>query len=152
MALFSVCSPAAADGVDLSLSGYLSSWTQSPGGVPVAAETNVPVKLSLGRPAGPGEARAVFIERELGSPAGVLKVRADFFAVCPHGDADCSGVYFQAKTALSAPVEALCAAYFNEADFAPFPVMACAGRLPDGRFLGVTLHRVPFKNGRLHDL
>lgn len=151
LALFSICSPVAADGVDLQLNGYFSSWTQASGGIPVPAEVNVPVKLNLGRPAGPGEARAVFIEKELASPQGVLGTRADFFSVCPHGDGSCSGTYFQAKIVLSGPVEALCAAYFNEADFAPFPVMACAGKLPDGRFLGVTLHRVPFKNGRLHD-
>ncbi len=151
LALFSICSPAAADGVDLPLNGYLSSWTQRPGGLPVPAEINIPVRLNLGRPSGPGEARAVFFENELRSPAGALEIRADFFSVCPHGDAACAGTYFQAKTVLSGPVEALCAAYFNEADFAPFPVMACAGRLPDGRFLGVTLHRIPFKDGRLHE-
>jgi len=151
LALFSICSPAAADGVDLSLAGYVSSWTQAPGGIPVPAQVNVPVRLNLGRPSGPGEARAVFVEKELASSAGPLELRADFFSVCPHGDESCSGTYFQAKAVLSGPVEALCAAYFNEADFAPFPVMACAGRLPDGRFLGVTLHRVPFKDGRLHE-
>lgn len=151
LVLFSFCSPAAADGVDLRLAGYFSSWTQEPGGIPVPAEMNVPVSLSLGRPSGPGEARAVFVEKELASPAGMLGVRADFFSVCPHGDEACAGAYFQAKTVLSGAADALCAAYFNEADLAPFPVMACAGRLPDGRFLGVTLHRVPFRNGRLHD-
>lgn len=150
LAVLLLCSPAAADGVDLRLSGYLSSWTQEPGGIPAPAEINVPVRLNLGRPSGPGEARAVFVEKELRSPAGALEIRADFFSVCPHGDASCAGAYFQAKAVLSGPVESLCAAYFNEADFAPFPVMACAGRLPDGRFLGVTLHRVPFKDGRLH--
>lgn len=152
LAVFLLCSPAAADGVDLRLSGYFSSWTQESGGLPAPAEINVPVKLSLGRPGGPGEAGAVFVEKKLGSPAGALVVRADFFSVCPHGDPACAGAYFQAKTVLSGPVDSLCAAYFNEADFAPFPVMVCAGRLPDGRFLGVTLHRAPFKDGRLHDL
>ncbi len=151
-ALIAFCPPAAADGLPLEPRGYVSSWTQSAGGIPVPAEVNVPVRLALPLPSGPGQAAAVFVEKELGSPAGPLKVRAEFFSVCPHGSADCRDVYFQAKATLSGPVESLCAAYLNEADFVPFPVMACAGGLPDGGYLGVTLHRLPFRDGRFHDL
>jgi len=149
--LIALCPPAAADGLSLELRGYVSSWTGSPGGLPAPAEVNVPVRLALPLPAGPGQAGAVFAEKELHSPAGPLGLRAEFFSVCPHGSADCRDVYYQAKATLSGPVESLCAAYFNRADAEPFPVMACAGRLPDGGYLGVTLHRLPFKDGRFHD-
>ncbi|MBI4350942.1 MAG: hypothetical protein HY550_05850 [Elusimicrobia bacterium] len=133
----------------LELKGYVSAWTQDCSGascqLPKPGERNRPVTLRLALPASPGEAAAAHAAEKLAVPgAGELPVDINFYAVCPYGGKEnCAGRYFQAQVSLSGPAGAFCAAALNTADFAPFPVLMCAGSSSDGRRLGVTLHRLP---------
>jgi hypothetical protein len=133
----------------LELSGYISSWTQDCTGgscrLPVPGERNRPVALRLALPAAPGEAAAAGASEKLLLPGGAeLSAGLNFYAVCPYaGKENCAGRYFQAQVSLAGPAGAFCASALNAADFAPFPVMMCAGSLPDGTRYGVTLHRSP---------
>lgn len=143
--------PALAATGSLELKGYLSAWTQSCRGkaceLPRPGERNRPVSLALGLPSAPGEAAAASREARLLLPGGgELAVDLDLYAVCPYGGApgaDCAGRYFQAQASLSGPAAAFCSAALNEKDFAPFPVLTCAGIAADGTRYGVTLHRQP---------
>jgi hypothetical protein len=133
---------------ELELKGYLSSWTQDCSGaacaLPVPGERNLPVSLRLALPSAAGEASAAHDSRKLPLPGGELEADLDFYAICPYVGKDaCAGRYFQAQVRLAGPAGAFCAAALNAADFAPFPVMMCAGSLPGGRRFGVTLHRQP---------
>lgn len=133
---------------ELELKGYLSAWTQDcPGGacaLPVPGERNVPVTLRLALPSAAGEASAAHAAKELAAAGGELAVDLDFYAICPYvGKEACAGRYFQAQVRLEGPAGAFCASALNAADFAPFPVIMCAGALPGGRRFGVTLHRQP---------
>ena len=131
----------------LELKGYLSVWTQDCAGaacqLPKPGERNRQVTLLLAMPAAPGEASAAHASEKLTLPGGgELSADMDFYAVCPYGGKDnCAGRYFQAQVFLSGPAGAFCAAALNSADFAPFPVLMCAGTLPGGRRFGLTLHR-----------
>lgn len=133
---------------ELELKGYLSSWTQECSGaacaLPVPGERNVPVTLRLALPSSAGEASAAHAAKELATAGGGISADLDFYAICPYvGRAACAGRYFQAQVRLSGPAGAFCASALNAADFAPFPVVMCAGALPGGRRFGVTLHRQP---------
>lgn len=134
---------------ELELKGYLSAWTQDCSGascqLPKPGERNRPVTLRLALPSSPGEAVAAHAAEKLAVPGlGELPVDINFFAVCPYGGREnCAGRYFQAQVSLSGPAGAFCAAALNPADFAPFPVLMCAGAAPGGRRYGVTLHRQP---------
>lgn len=133
----------------LELQGYLSAWTQDCSGsscqLPKPGERNRPVTLRLAMPAAPGEASAARASEKLPlAGAGELTADLDFYAICPYaGKEGCAGRYFQAQVSLSGPAGAFCAAALNAADFAPFPVLMCAGTAPGGRRYGVTLHRKP---------
>lgn len=134
---------------ELELAGYLSAWTQDCSGpscqLPAPGARNLPVSLRLALPSAPGEAAtAGRTERLLLPGGGELTAALKFYAVCPYGGAgNCAGRYFQAQVTLSGPAGAFCAAALNPADFAPFPVLMCAGAGGDGRRYGVTLHRQP---------
>lgn len=134
---------------ELELKGYLSTWTQDCSGascqLPAPGERNRPVTLRLALPASPGEASAAHATEKLALPgAGELTADVNFYAICPYGGKeDCAGRYFQAQVTLSGPAGAFCAAALNAADFAPFPVLLCAGTAAGGRRFGVTLHRQP---------
>ncbi|MDD2806037.1 MAG: hypothetical protein PHV33_10815 [Elusimicrobiales bacterium] len=149
---------AAADGApELELKGYLSAWTQACTGascqLPKPGERSRPVSLRLALPSAPGEAAAAHASERLLLPGGgELAVDLNFYAVCPYVGKDaapapaaepCAGRYFQAQVSLSGPAGAFCAAALNAADFAPFPVLMCAGPGPDGLRYGITLHRQP---------
>lgn len=141
----------------LDLRGYLSAWTQACAGascqLPVPGERSRPVSLRLALPSAPGEAAAAHAAEKLLLPGGgELAVDLNFYAVCPYaGKAaapapaaePCAGRYFQAQVSLSGPAGAFCAAALNADDFAPFPVLMCAGPGKDGLRYGVTLHRQP---------
>lgn len=140
---------AAVGGNELELKGFVSAWTQdcSRGAcqLPVPGERNRPVTLRLALPSAPGEAAAAHSSEKLLLPGGdELPADLDFYAICPYGGKEnCAGRYFQAQVSLSAPAGAFCASALNAADFAPFPVIMCAGTAPGGRRFGVTLHRQP---------
>jgi len=149
---------AAADGAaELALGGYLSAWTQACDGgtcqLPKPGERSRPVALRLALPSAPGEAAAAHTAEKLLLPGGgELAVDLNFYAICPYvGKASagapaaepCAGRYFQAQISLSGPAGAFCAAALNAADFAPFPVLMCAGPGKDGLRYGITLHRQP---------
>ncbi|OGR76199.1 MAG: hypothetical protein A2X32_02925 [Elusimicrobia bacterium GWC2_64_44] len=145
---------AAADGAaELELRGYLSAWTQACAGascqLPKPGERSRPVALRLALPSAPGEAAAAHASEKLLLPGGgELEVDLDFYAVCPYAGkaaapAPCAGRYFQAQVSLSGPAGAFCAAALNADDFAPFPVLMCAGPGQAGLRYGVTLHRQP---------
>ncbi len=131
----------------LELKGYLSAWTQDCAGsacsLPMPGERNRPVTLRLAMPAAPGEASVVYTSEKLALPGGgELSVEINFYAICPYGgNEDCAGRYFHSQISLSGRAGAFCAAALNAAAFVPFPVLMCAGILPDGRRIGVTLHR-----------
>ncbi len=133
----------------MELKGYISSWTQDCSGtacqLPKPGERNRPVTLKLAMPSAPGEASAAAASEKLALPGGVeLAADMNFYAICPYGGTgSCEGRYFQAQVSFSGAAGAFCAAALNAADFAPFPVLVCAGALPDGRRFGVTLHRQP---------
>ncbi len=133
----------------LELSGYLSAWTQEcpdgKCGLPVPGERNHPVTARLSLPSVPGEAAASSACETLALDGGEIKVRLDFYAVCPYAGKTetCPGRYFQAQVLVSGPAGAACSAALNAADFAPFPVLTCAGAAEGGRRYGVTLHRIP---------
>lgn len=134
---------------EIELKGYLSAWTQDCAGsscqLPKPGERNRQVSLRLAMPASPGEASAAHAAEKLALPGGgELAAEINFYAICPYGGKEnCAGRYFQAQVSLSGPAGSFCAAALNAADFAPFPVLLCAGALPDGRRFGVTLHRQP---------
>ena len=140
---------AAVGAPELELKGYLSAWTQDCSGascqLPKPAERNRPVTMRLALPAAPGEAAAARAAEKLALPGGAeLSADINFYAICPYaGKETCEGRYFQAQVSLSGPAGAFCAAALNPADFAPFPVLMCAGTAADGRRFGVTLHRQP---------
>ncbi|MCX5797540.1 MAG: hypothetical protein NTY77_18780 [Elusimicrobia bacterium] len=123
------------------LRGLLSVWTQDCApdcGLPSAIVKNDPVLLELPLPEKPGQFRAVRLKREYQVSGGTLQVQADFYALYPPGAAP----YFSVQVELSGAAAALCTASLNEADFSPFPVLAC-GSPRDGKRLGLTLHRAP---------
>lgn len=125
----------------LRLHGLLSVWSQDCSatcGLPSAIVKNDPVALELPLPEKPGEFRAVRLQREYSVAGGTLKVQADFYALYPAGAAP----YFSVQVELSGAAAALCTASLNEADFSPFPVLAC-GAPRNGKRLGMTLHRAP---------
>lgn len=134
---------------ELELKGFISAWTQdcSGGGcqLPVPGERNRPVTLRLALPAAPGEASAAHAAEILLLPGGgELPAEMTFYAICPYGGKEnCAGRYFQAQVSLSGPAGAFCASALNAADFAPFPVLMCAGSPQGGRRIGITLHRQP---------
>lgn len=133
----------------LELAGFVSAWTQDCSGgacrLPVPGERNRPVALRLALPSAPGEAAAAHAAVRLALPGGgELPAELNFYAVCPYGGREgCAGRYFQAQVALAGQAPAFCGASLNAADFAPFPVMMCAGSVPGGLRSGVTLHRQP---------
>lgn len=133
---------------EMQVSGYISSWTQDCAGaacaLPVPGERNRPVLLRLAMPSAPGQASAAHASETLNAGAELL-AEMNFYAICPYGGAPetCAGRYFQAQVSLSGPAGAFCAAALNAADFAPFPVLMCAGTAAGGRRFGVTLHRQP---------
>jgi hypothetical protein len=137
---------------ELELKGYLSAWTQECAGascqLPKPGARNRPVSLRLALPSAPGEAAAAHSSEKLPLPNGAeLTADLNFYAVCPYGGREnCAGRYFQAQVSLSGPAGAFCAAALNAADFAPFPVLMCAGPGKDGLRYGVTLHRQPLLN------
>lgn len=140
----------AAEGeAELELKGFISAWTQACAGtacaLPAPGERNRPVTLRLRLPAAPGEASAARSSQALALPGGgELPAELDFYAVCPYGGRDnCAGRYFQAQVSLGGAAPAFCAAALNAADFAPFPVLMCAGAGKDGLRFGITLHRQP---------
>lgn len=147
--LLSQALPAAEGGAVMELSGYISSWTQdcqgSACGLPRPGERNRPVRLRLGLPSSAGEASSAHAAEKLALPDGAeLPADVAFYAVCPYGgNKDCAGRYFQVQVSLSVPAGAFCASALNAGDFAPFPVMMCAGLAPGGTRYGVTLHRDP---------
>lgn len=134
---------------ELELKGYISAWSQDCAGgscqLPKPGERNRPVTLRLAMPAAPGQASAAHSAETLALPGGgELPASIDLFAICPYAGKDsCAGRYFQAQVSLSGGAGAFCAASLNVSDFAPFPVLMCAGIAPDGRRFGVTLHRQP---------
>ncbi|MDD5627566.1 MAG: hypothetical protein PHU21_00760 [Elusimicrobia bacterium] len=123
----------------LPLKGLLSVWSQvcAPDcGLPSAIVKNEPVALELPLPEGPGQFRVVRLQREYQVAGKTLRVKADFYALRPPAAAP----YFSVQVELSGAAAALCTASLNEADFSPFPVLAC-GAPSGGRRLGVSLHR-----------
>jgi len=143
----SAAAPAVAGRPVLPLKGFVSLWAQDCGngcGLPSPLLKNDPVELALGLPDAAGEFRSVRLERLYPVQGQSLKVRADFYALCPPAakGAACAGRYFQVQVELSGAAAALCTVSLNEADAAPFPVLACAA--PQGsRRIGVSLHRLP---------
>jgi hypothetical protein len=141
---------AAASTQAVAVEGYVSAWTQDcPAGacaLPKPGERNAPVAISLDLPQNPGGAAAARASRTLSLGAdGELSAELDFYAVCPYGGGPgaCAGRYFQAQVTLSGAATAFCAAALDQADFAPFPVMMCAGVSAAGKRFGITLHRRP---------
>lgn len=139
--------PAAAAELPLELTGYVSAWTQNCAGsscaLPVPGQRNYPVNLSLALPDTPGQAAAAHFTAPLLLVDGEeVTAELTLYAVCPYGSAPgtCAGRYFQAQVLLSGPSGAFCSASLNLQDFAPFPVLMCAGTSPTRRF-GITLHR-----------
>lgn len=134
---------------NLELSGYISAWTQDcPGGkcaLPVPGERNRPIILSLGLPSAPGEAAAASADAAFSLGGEQVQAGLGFYAICPYAGRNetCPGRYFQAQVQLSGPAGAACSAALNASDFAPFPVLTCAGIGADGRRYGITLHRRP---------
>ena len=122
------------------LRGYLSIWGRSctpDCGLPVPLLKNDPVESVLPLPEKPGEFRSVRILRDYA--ASGLKVKADFYALCP--PSGCADRYFNVQVELSGSASALCSMSVNEADMSPFPVLACGGAQSGGRRLGVSFHR-----------
>ena len=133
---------------EMELSGYISAWTQDCRGgacaLPVPGARNAPITLRLGMPSAPGQASAAHSSHKLALDGGELAAELDLYAICPYvGREGCAGRYFQAQVRLDGQAGAFCASSLNAGDFAPFPVMMCAGQTPDGRRFGVTLHRKP---------
>lgn len=134
---------------ELELKGYVSAWTQDCAGascqLPRPGERSRPVSLRLALPSAPGQASAAHTSEKLNLPGGgELTADLNLYAVCPYGGKDnCAGRYFQAQVLLSGPAGAFCASTVNLADFAPFPVLMCAGPGAGGLRYGVTLHRTP---------
>lgn len=148
MAALTAAGSGAAPAQVLAITGYLSAWTQDCQGascaLPAPGERNRPVLLRLVMPSAPGEASAAHASETLSlGAAGEILAEINFYAICPYGGAPgtCAGRYFQAQVSLSGPAGAFCAAAFNAPDFAPFPVLMCAGTSAAGRRFGVTLHR-----------
>lgn len=139
--------PAAAAELPLELTGYVSAWTQicegSACALPSPGQRNFPLSLSLALPSDPGQAATARASAPLLMPDGSeLTAEITFYAICPYGSepGTCAGRYFQAQVLLSGPSGAFCSASLNLQDFAPFPVLMCAGTSPGRRF-GITLHR-----------
>jgi hypothetical protein len=137
-------------GPGLELDGYISAWTQDCAAgacsLPKPGERNRRVSLPLALPSAAGEASAARSSETLSLGAdGEIKAELGFYAICPYGGKgdSCAGRYYQAQLSLAGGAGAFCSAAFNAEDFAPFPVMTCAGAAPDGRRFGVTLHRRP---------
>jgi hypothetical protein len=138
---------AAAAEPPLELTGYVSAWTQSCAGsscaLPSPGQRNFPLALILALPSEPGQAAAAHVSAPLLLPGGgEITAEITLFGVCPYGSAPgtCAGRYFQAQVLLTGPAGAFCSASLNLQDFAPFPVLMCAGTSPERRF-GITLHR-----------
>jgi len=132
----------------LELKGYISAWTQDCSGascsLPVPGERNRPVTLRLGLPSAPGEASAARDGEKLALAGGEISAEMAFYAVCPYAGKDsCAGRYFQAQVSIEGPAGAFCSSALNAEDFAPFPVLTCAGPVTNGRRSGITLHRLP---------
>ncbi|MBI5743084.1 MAG: hypothetical protein HY952_00895 [Elusimicrobia bacterium] len=141
--------PVRAGDAGLELAGYVSAWTQDCSGgscaLPVPGQRNVPVRLAVTPPSEPGQASGAHASEKLALGShGEISVELSFYAICPYGGEPgaCAGRYFQAQALVAGPAGASCTVSLNEADFAPFPVLTCAGVAGDRRF-GVTLHRKP---------
>ena len=130
-----------------SVSGFISVWTQdcSDGccGLPQGVLPAKEVAFDMVLPDQPGYTQVKKVwESFTVEGLGELKVRLSFYSVCPLGAAEgCPSRYFQTQAELSGAVRAFCAVSLNAADFLPFPVFMCAGILPSGSRLGITLSR-----------
>ncbi|MBI5209076.1 MAG: hypothetical protein HY927_03790 [Elusimicrobia bacterium] len=142
--------PAAGAVEALTLTGFVSAWTQDCAGgcaLPKPSRTNIPAELVLALPSQPGQATVARSALELDfGPDGKVRAEMAVYAVCPLGgaglDGGCPGLYFQAQVELSGAAQAFCAAALGKDDAVPFPVLMCAGMAPSRR-LGLTLHRQP---------
>ncbi len=133
---------------ELELKGYISAWTQDCSGascsLPVPGERNRPVALRLAMPSAAGRASAARDGEKLSLAGGEISAELSFYAICPYvGKEGCAGRYFQAQISIDGPAGAFCSSSLNSDDFAPFPVVMCAGPVSGGRRSGLTLHRLP---------
>ena len=132
----------------VSAAGFISLWSQDCSAeqcsLPQALMPARKVAFEMVLPNGPGQAQRKEVVETFAVPGfGELKVRLNFYAICPYGAAEgCPSRYFQVQAELSGPAAAFCAASLNAGDFLPFPVFMCAANPAPGKRLGVTLHRI----------